>query len=185
MLRYSSRWELLVAVMLSAQCTDKKVNEVTVRLFKKYRRIDDYIRAPLSRLERDIYSTGFYRTKARHIRAAARIIKDQFGGEIPKTMSGLLELPGVARKTANVVLGNAYGIVEGIAVDTHVKRLSRRLGLSNQKNPARIEQELMKLFPKKQWFELTYLLIEYGRAYCKASTRNHTKCPLSYFEHLS
>lgn len=128
-LRYSTPWELLVAVVLSAQCTDKKVNEVTEKLFKKYRKLDDYIKVSPKEFEQDIKSTGFYRNKAKNILAAAKVVKEKFHGKLPKTMAEMLTIPGVGRKSANVILGNAYGVVEGIAVDTHVARLSRLLGL--------------------------------------------------------
>lgn len=179
MLKYSNHWELLVAVMLSAQCTDKKVNEVTEKLFRKYRTLNDYVCAEPKKFEKDIFSTGFYRNKTKNILAAAKILKKKFHGRLPRTMKEMLILPGVARKTANVVLGNAYGIVEGIAVDTHVKRLANRLGLSKHRDPNKIERDLMSLFPRRQWFKLTYLLIEYGRAYCSGIHHNHAKCPLS------
>ena len=179
MLRYSDNWELLVAVMLSAQCTDKKVNEVTEKLFRKYKTLDDYIGARSREFEKDIYSTGFYRSKAKHILAATRMLKEKFKGEIPCTMNEIMMLPGVARKTANVVLGNAYGIVEGIAVDTHVKRLARVSGLSNQTDPNKIEKDLMAIIPKKDWFVTTYRLIEYGRKYCPAKRHKHEECPLT------
>tara|TARA_Y100000310_G_scaffold344991_1_gene460996 strand:- start:6217 stop:6873 length:657 start_codon:yes stop_codon:yes gene_type:complete len=173
-LNYSNNWELLVAVILSAQCTDKKVNEVTANLFKKYKTLDDYTKVSQIEFEQDIKPTGFYRNKAKNILAAAKMIKEKFAGKIPQTMEEMLQLPGVARKTANVVLGNAYGIVEGIAVDTHVRRLSLKLGLSNHTDPNKIEQDLMKLVPKKDWFFLTYGLIEYGRHICPA--RKHKDC---------
>jgi len=179
MLRYSNNWELLVAVMLSAQCTDRQVNKVTEKLFKKYKTLDGYVRAHIKEFEKDIYSTGFYRSKAKHILEAARMVKEKFGGEIPRTMDEMMMLPGVARKTANVVLGNAYGIVEGIAVDTHVKRLARMLGLSSQTDPNKIEKDLMTVIPKKDWFVTTYRLIEYGRKYCPAKPHKHEECPLS------
>lgn len=182
MLRYGNRWELLVAVMLSAQCTDKKVNEVTPALFARYRTIEDYASANQRELEHLIYSTGFYRNKARHIIEAARVVRDRFGGEIPKTMEEMLEIPGVARKTANVVLGNAWGVVEGIAVDTHVQRLARVLGLSDEIHPSKIEQDLMEVFPKKDWFKATYLLIAYGRRFCPARRHDTTKCPLGHYQ---
>ncbi|MDP3725618.1 MAG: endonuclease III [bacterium] len=174
-LRYGNNWELLVAVVLSAQCTDKKVNEVTEKLFKKYKTLDDYANASQLKFEKDIHSTGFYRNKTKHILASAKIVKEKYGGKIPNTMEKLLTLPGVARKTANIILGNAFGIVEGIAVDTHVIRLSQRFGLTKEKNPEKIEQDLMILFPKKEWFLLTYRLIEYGRKYCSARA-----CPSSH-----
>lgn len=180
MLRYSNNWELLVAVELSAQCTDKKVNEVTELLFKKYKTLDDYARARQREFEKDIYSTGFYRNKARNIIAAARMIKKEYGGKVPYTMPEILKIPGVARKTANVVLGNAYGVVEGIAVDTHVRRLSRLFGLTSEQNPDKIEQDLMEILPRKEWFEVTYRMIEYGRKYCKAVPRHdHRACPVT------
>ena len=178
-LRYSNNWELLVAVELSAQCTDKKVNEVTGKLFKKYRTLDDYVRAKPKTFERDIYQTGFYRAKTKNILAAAKMVKYKFGGKIPRTMEEILKIPGVARKTANVVLGNAYHVVEGIAVDTHVRRLSRLLGLTTENDPVKIEQDLMLIVPQKDWFKITYLLIEYGRNYCPARAHDHKKCPLS------
>lgn len=178
-LNYSNNWELLVAVMLSAQCTDVMVNKVTEKLFKKYKTIEDYANALLSELENDIRSTGFYRNKAKNIKQAARLVLQKYHGRIPKTMGGLLEIPGVARKTANIVLGNAFGIVEGIAVDTHVARLSKRLGLSTHENPDKIEQDLMQLFDIKDWFTLTYLLIEHGRAICIAKKPKCDGCFLS------
>lgn len=167
-LKYSNPWELLVAVILSAQCTDKKVNEVTSTLFKKYKTPDDYLKADPQEFEQDIRSTGFYRNKAKNILVAAKMIDEKFGGKVPSTMEEILELPGVARKTANVVLGNAYGILEGIAVDTHVIRLSQKLGLTSHKDAVKIERDLMELFVKKDWFFLTYGLIEYGRHICPA-----------------
>jgi endonuclease III len=173
-LKYSNNWELLVAVILSAQCTDKKVNEVTEKLFKKYKSFADYVRADPKEFEQDIRSTGFYRNKARNILAIARILPQRFGGKVPRTMEELVTLPGVARKTANVVLGNAYGVIEGIAVDTHVIRLSRKLGLTQHKDPVKIEQDLMKLIPQKDWFFFTYGMIECGRQICPA--RKHNDC---------
>ena len=162
-LNYGNNIQLLVAVILSAQCTDKKVNEVTEKLFKRYKTVDNFARVNLETFEQEIRSTGFYHNKAKNIIVAAYMIRDKFNGRLPKTMDEMLLLPGVARKTANVVLGNAYGKVEGIAVDTHVRRVSRHLGLTKEQNPDKIEQDLMKLFDKKDWFKLTYLLIEYGR----------------------
>jgi endonuclease-3 len=167
-LNYHNPWELLVATILSAQCTDKKVNQVTEKLFKKYKTIKDYAVADPQEFEQDIRQTGFYRAKTRYIIESAKIILKKYGGQVPQTMKELIGLPGVARKTANIVLGNAFGIVEGIAVDTHVKRLSQRLEWTKNKDPAKIEQDLMRLFPKKEWFRLTYLLIEHGRAICHA-----------------
>ncbi|MDA2923007.1 endonuclease III [Patescibacteria group bacterium AH-259-L07] len=178
-LKYSNNWELLVTVILSAQCTDKKVNEVTQELFKKYKTLDDYVRAEVKEFEQDIRSTGFYRNKAKNILASAKIIKQTYHGRIPRSMKEALKLPGVARKTANVVLGNAYGVIEGIAVDTHVKRLSKLYGLTNETNPDKIEKDLMQIIPKKEWFAFTYRMIDYGRKYCPARPHDHANCPLS------
>lgn len=178
-LNYSNNWELLVAVILSAQCTDKMVNKVTASLFKKYKTIKDYAETNLSELEQDIKSTGFYRNKAKNIQSAAKLILEKFNGTVPKTMAEMLTIPGVARKTANVVLGNAYNIYEGIAVDTHVMRLSQRLGFSKQKDPNKIEHDLMKLIDQKDWFSLTYLLIEHGRAICEAKKPKCNECFLN------
>jgi endonuclease-3 len=171
-LQYGNNWELLVSVMLSAQCTDKKVNEVTAALFKKYRNLDDYVRANRREFEHDIRPTGFYRQKTKSILGAARIVKEKFGGQVPRTMEELLLLPGVARKTANIVLGNAYGIVEGIAVDTHVRRLSKQFGLTAHSDPVKIEQDLMRIIPKKEWLDFTYRMIGYGRNICPARKHN-------------
>ena len=179
-LTYRNHWELLVAVELSAQCTDKKVNEVTPALFARYPTLADYVKADPREFERLIYQTGFYRNKTKNILAAAKMVKEKFHGKIPKTMEEMLQIPGVARKTANVVLGNAHGVVEGIAVDTHVKRLARVLGLSKEHNPNKIERDLMEVFPEKDWFDVTYLLIEYGRKYCPARKHDHAKCPLGH-----
>lgn len=178
-LRYSNNWELMVAVQLSAQCTDKKVNEVTEKLFKKYRTLNDYANADPREFEKDIHSTGFYRNKTKNILAAAKMIKERFNGKIPKTMEEILTIPGVARKTANVVLGNAYGIVEGIAVDTHVRRLAKLLGLTDHQDPEKIERDLMAILPKKEWFDFTYRLTDYGRKYCPARPHDHAHCPLT------
>lgn len=178
-LKYSTDWELLVAVILSAQCTDKKVNEVTATLFKKYKNLDDYVRARQSEFEKDIKPTGFFRNKAKNILATARIIKDKYKGKLPHTMEEMISLPGVGRKTANIILGNAMGIVVGIAVDTHVKRLSRLLGLTDNLNPDKIEQDLMKIIPQKEWLDFNFRLIEYGRTYCPAKKHEHEKCPLT------
>lgn len=178
-LRYRNNWELLVAVELSAQCTDKKVNEVTEKLFKKYQTLDDYVRAKRSEFEQDIRQTGFFRNKAKNILGAAKVVKKRFGGKLPKTMAEMITIPGVGRKSANVILGNAYGVVEGIAVDTHVRRLAHVLGLSKHKDPEKIERDFMQIFPKKEWFGLTYGLIDYGRKYCPARPHRHDRCPLT------
>lgn len=177
-LRYDSPWELVVAVILSAQCTDKKVNEVTNDLFKKYQTLDAYVMATQGEFEADIRPTGFYRNKAKHILNTARIIKERYNGRVPSTMSELLALPGIARKTANVVLGNAYGVVEGIAVDTHVIRLSRKFDLTDERTPEKIERDLMAIVPQKDWFDLTYLIIEYGRNYSPARKKDCKGEPL-------
>ena len=178
-LRYSNNWELLVAVILSAQCTDKKVNEVTERLFKKYKTLDDYVNADAGAFEQDIKSMGFFRSKAKNILAAAKILKTTHRGKMPKTMQEMIALPGVGRKTANVVLGNAYGIVEGIAVDTHVRRLSRSFGLTDETDPNKIEQNLMQILPRDEWFDFTYRMIEYGRKYQPARKKDVYDLPLT------
>lgn len=178
-LKYGNNFELLVAVILSAQATDKKVNEVTQELFKKYRSIEDFAGAPIEELEQDVRQTGFYRNKAKNIKGAARMVLERFGGQVPSTMDEILLLPGVARKTANVVLGNAYGVFEGIAVDTHVMRLSQRLGLSKNATPEKIEQDLMKIVPRDDWFRFTYLLIEHGRVVCVAKKPKCDICVLN------
>lgn len=167
-LNYNTPHEMLVATILSAQCTDERVNKVTKVLFKKYKTAQEFADASLEELEQDVRSTGFYRNKAKNIKAASKMIVDKFGGEVPKEMDALLSLPGVARKTANVVLHNAYGIVEGIVVDTHVGRLSRRLGLSKNIDAVKVEKDLMKVIPRKDWGNVSYWLIDHGRAVCKS-----------------
>lgn len=179
MLHFSNPWELLVAVILSAQCTDKQVNKVTMNLFKKYKTLDDYIAVDRKEFEKDIYTTGFYHMKAKHILKSAFMVKNVYHGEVPRTMKEILKLPGVGRKTANVVLGNAYGVVDGIAVDTHVGRLARVLKLSTYRDPEKVERDLMKIVPQSHWLRFTYLLIEYGRAYCTARNHDHDNCPLT------
>lgn len=178
-LKYANEWELLVAVILSAQCTDKMVNKVTEVLFKKYLTLQDYVDADPKYFEQDIRSTGFYRNKTKNILAAARIVHETFHGKLPATMSDMLTIPGVARKTANVVLGNAHGVVEGVAVDTHVRRLCLKFDLTDHKDPKKIEQDLMRMVPKKDWFLLTYLFIEYGREICPARKHDCSKHPLT------
>jgi endonuclease-3 len=178
-LNFTNPLELLVATMLSAQCTDAKVNEVTKSLFKKYRTPRDYAYADLGELEQDIRPTGFYHNKARHVQGACRMIVEDFGGKVPKNMDGLLKLPGVARKTANIVLSNAYGVVEGIAVDTHVRRVSQRLKLTENKDQDKIEKDLMRVFPKEAWFPINYLLIQLGREICVAGIPYCEECPLN------
>ncbi|EKE18748.1 MAG: hypothetical protein ACD_9C00250G0001 [uncultured bacterium] len=178
-LNFSNEWELLVAVILSAQCTDKKVNEVTERLFQKYKTLDDYVGASQLEFQQDIYQTGFYHNKAKNILASAKIIKEKYNGKIPCTMEKMIELPGVARKTANIVLGSVCGVVVGIPVDTHVKRLANLLGLSPENNPDKIEQDLMQIFPRQEWGVISYRLIEYGRKYCTGKKHDHENCPLT------
>ena len=167
-LNYTNPLELLVATILSAQCTDQRVNIVTKKIFKKYRRIEDYANADLKELEEDIRPTGFYRNKAKNIKKCCQTLVDKFDSKVPKTMEEMLKLAGVARKTANIVLSNAYDVIEGIAVDTHVRRLAKRLELSEHENPNKIEADLMKIVPKTHWKEITDLLIFHGRRICVA-----------------
>jgi endonuclease III len=180
-LNYANPLELLIATMLSAQTTDAQVNKVTQTLFKKYRSAKDYAEAPIIQIEEDIHSTGFYHNKARNLKACAQMLIDRFHGEVPKTMEELIELPGVARKTANIVLYFAYGITAGVAVDTHVMRLSQRLGLTEQKDQNRIERDLMALLPKEQWMPLTDLLIYHGRQVCTAKKPRCDACVLNKY----
>ena len=167
-LKYKTNWELLVAVILSAQSTDKQVNKVTEKLFKKYKKFDDYLKVDIKEFEQDIHSTGFYHTKAKNILSTAKIIKQKHNGEVPNTMPELTELKGVARKTANIILGNAFGKVEGIAVDTHVRRFALKFDLTESRDPKKIEQDLMAILPKKEWANFSYRVIEYGRQICTA-----------------
>jgi endonuclease-3 len=178
-LNHSNPLELLVATILSAQCTDERVNIVTQTLFKKYTRAEDYAKADLTELERDIRSTGFYRNKAKNIKQTGRILVDKLNSQVPRTMEEMLELPGVARKTANIVLQNAYGVVEGIAVDTHVRRVSKRLGLTENEDSNKIEQDLMKIIPKNKWMRITDLLITLGRNACVAKKPKCGTCVLN------
>jgi endonuclease-3 len=178
-LDYSNQLELLVATMLSAQTTDERVNMVTKTLFRKYHKPEDYAKVDIHELEQDIRSTGFYHNKARNLQRTAQLIVERFGGQVPKTMEELLELPGVARKTANIVLFNAYGVVSGIAVDTHVRRVSARLGLTENEDQDKIEQDLMQLVPKNKWMRFADLLIFHGRRICMAKNPNCAGCPLS------
>jgi endonuclease-3 len=179
-LRFSNPLEMLVATILSAQCTDEKVNEVTETLFRKYRTAEDYLRVPEEELRQDIRPTGFFNQKATSIREACRRIVEVYGGKVPDSMEDLLTLRGVARKTANIVLGNAFGKVEGIAVDTHVKRLANRLGFSSESDPDRIERDLMRLVPRERWFPFTYVLIDHGRAVCTARNPRCEICPVNH-----
>lgn len=178
-LHYNNPLEILVATILSAQCTDKQVNMVTKSLFKKYRTAEDYANADLAELEQDIRSTGFYRNKAKNLKNAGKMLVEKFDSQVPQTMSEIVELPGVARKTANIVLSNAYGIVVGIAVDTHVRRLSKRLGLTDNTDPNKIEADLMEIVPKSQWKRITNLLIFNGRNVCTARKPKCNTCNLN------
>ena len=178
-LDFSNPLELLVATQLSAQCTDERVNLVTHDLFQKYRSAEDYATVSQEELEQDIRSTGFYRNKAKNIRAACQLLLTNYNGEVPRTMADLLKLPGVARKTANVVLGNAFGIIEGFVVDTHIGRLARRFGWTNNEDPVKVEQDLMRLVPRQDWLDLSHLMIFHGRAICQARKPLCERCSLS------
>ena len=178
-LNFSNPLELMVATQLAAQCTDERVNKVTATLFQKYRTAADYATASQAELEEAIRSTGFYRNKAKNIRAACQKILTDFGGEVPRTMEGLLSLAGVARKTANVVLGNAFGLVEGYTVDTHNIRLSRRFGWTTGEDAVKIERKLMRIIPQEDWFDLSHLLIFHGRAICTARRPLCEQCTLT------
>lgn len=180
-LRHGNTWELLVAVILSAQCTDKRVNEVTKSLFKKYRTVRAYAKASQQDMEKAVFQTGFYRNKAKHIRGAAQMILEVYGGEVPDTMESLTTLPGVARKTANVVLANAFGKQEGIAVDTHVRRFAIRFDLSDYTDPKRIERDLMEIMSPTEWWSFNHRLVEYGRTYCSARKHECREHPLTVF----
>jgi len=179
-LRFENPLQLLVATILSAQCTDERVNQVTLELFRKYPDVRAFAEADLEELAQDIRPTGFYQQKAKYIKEASRILLEKYGGEVPKSMEALLELPGVARKTANIVLANAYGIVEGIPVDTHVRRLVQRLGLSQEKNPDKIEKDLMALIPRKDWAVIPYVLQAHGRKICTARKPKCERCPVKH-----
>ncbi len=177
-LDFRSPLELLVATILSAQCTDVRVNQVTKSLFRRYPSAVRYAEAKLPDLERDIQSTGFFRNKAKSIQSCCRTLLERYGGEVPKDMEQLVELPGIGRKTANVVLGAAYGIAAGVVVDTHVARISRRLGLTKEKAPEKIEKDLMAQFATKQWISLSHRMIQHGRRCCTARNPKCDQCPL-------
>jgi endonuclease-3 len=179
-LNYTNPLQLLIATQLSAQCTDERVNIVTEQLFKKYHTVEDFANVSQEELEQDIRSTGFYRNKAKNIRAACQRIISEYDGEVPRTMSDLLSLAGVARKTANVVLGNAFGVVVGFVVDTHVGRLSRRLGWTKNTDPGKVEQDLMRIIPQQDWLDLSHLLIFHGRAICMARKPLCARCTLNH-----
>jgi endonuclease-3 len=180
-LAFETPLDLVVATILSAQCTDERVNIVTADLFQKYRSASDYAAADPAELEQDIHSTGFFRQKARAIRGMAQMLLDRFDGEVPPRMEDLTELPGVARKTANVVLGTAFGIPEGITVDTHVRRLSYRMDLSDETDPNKIERDLMTLVPREEWIWFGHAMIWHGRQICHARQPECVRCPLEAF----
>ena len=177
-LHFKTPFELLVATILSAQSTDVHVHKVTAVLFRKYRSIRDFADIPLEELRNDLSSINFYKAKAKNIRESARIILERFGSKVPKTMAELISLPGIARKTANVILSNAYGINEGIAVDTHVKRVAYRLGLTKNSDPGKIEKDLMEITPREEWGKISHLLIFHGRNICRARNPKHSECVL-------
>ncbi len=177
-LKHKNAWELLVATILSAQCTDERVNKVTPGLFQKYPTIEDFANASQEELAQDIRSTGFFNNKAKALIGAAKKIRDSFRGKVPRTMEELLEVPGVARKTANVVLGTAYGVASGIVVDTHVQRIARRLDLTKNTDPVKIEQDLMKIVPQEKWILFSHQLIHFGRQICVARKPKCAECPL-------
>ena len=185
-LRFSDPLECLIAVILSAQSTDMKVNEVTETLFRKYRTPQDYLRVPEAELAADLKPTGFFNQKTRAVRGACRMIVEEFDGRVPESIADLVKLPGVARKTANIVLGNAHPeklLTDpdvGVAVDTHVRRVSQRLGFTEQKDPNTVERDLMEILPREDWFGFTYVLIDHGRAICKAPTPRCEDCPVNY-----
>lgn len=176
---HSSPVELLIATILSAQCTDQRVNLVTQTLFRDFPSAEAYATAPQAKLERAIRSTGFFRNKAKSIRACCKALADEHGGQVPKDLDALVRLPGIGRKTANVVLGTAYGIPSGVVVDTHVGRLARRLGLSVHKDPDKVEQDLMACLPKKEWIDFSHRMIHHGRQVCSARKPNCDECSLN------
>ncbi len=178
-LRYKNALELLVATILSAQATDDQINALTPRLFQKYASAEDYANADLAELEQDIRSSGFYRNKAKNLKNTGKLLVEKYNSQVPKTMEELVELPGVARKTANIVLFNAYGIIAGVAVDTHVRRLAQRLGLSENTNQDKIEKDLMNIVPKDKWMRITDLLIFHGRRVCNARKPRCVACLLN------
>ncbi len=178
-LHYKNPLELLVATILSAQATDEQINAITPKLFKKYTAAEDYANADLTELEQDIKSSGFYHNKAKNIKKSAKLLVEKYNSQVPKTMEELLELPGVARKTANIVLSNAYGVIAGVAVDTHVRRLAQRLGLTENSDQDKIEKDLMNIVPKDKWMRITDLLIFHGRRLCTAKKPNCAGCVLN------
>ena len=178
-LSYKNDWELLVSVILSAQCTDKRVNMVTKKLFKKYRELNDYINVKRTEFEKDIKSIGYYKNKTKNILSAARMIKKEFREKIPDNMKDLIRIPGVGRKTANVILNNIFGKTEGIVVDTHVRRLSIKFDLTDNKNSEKIERDLMKILPKKYWNDFSFKFVKYGQEICRARKHDCRRHPLT------
>lgn len=178
-LDYTTEFQLLVAVILSAQCTDDRVNIVTKSLFKKYKTVQDFADADIRELEQAIFSTGFYRSKAKAVIGSATIIHKKYNGKLPSSMNELLELPGVGRKTANVILGHIFDTIEGIAVDTHVRRLAHKFGLTQETDPNKIEKDLCQLLPQKYWWNFSYRLKAYGRQYSKAHQKDRDDDPVS------
>ncbi len=180
-LNFSNPLELLVATILSAQCTDERINKVTPLLFKKYKTAKDYAKANPEKFMEEIHSTGFYKNKAKNIVGAAKIIVENFDGKVPESMEKIITLPGVARKTGNVVLGNAFGIASGIVVDTHIKRLSYRIGLTENTNPEKVEKDLIELIPKKDWIDFAHRLVKHGRQVCTARKPDCDNCGMKSF----
>ena len=178
-LKHKNPLELLIATIISAQCTDERVNKVTAKLFEKYKKLKDYTNADIREFEKDVYSTGFYRNKAKNIIAACKIIYERYKGRVPDDFNKLLELPGVARKTANCVMGNAFNVPSGVVVDTHVSRISQRLGLTKNTEPVKIEQDLIKLLPKNEWIMFSHRLIWHGRKVCDARRPKCEICTLN------
>ncbi len=179
-LNHTNAWELLVATILSAQCTDERVNKVTPALFRKYPTIEDFAAVSQAELAQDVHSTGFFNNKAKSIRGAARKILDEFGGEIPRDIDTLLTVPGAARKTANVVLGTAFGIASGVVVDTHVSRISQRLDLTRETTPEKIERDLMAILPQPRWIQFSHQVIHHGRNHCTARSPKCGTCPMTH-----
>jgi endonuclease-3 len=177
-LRHRNAWELLVATILSAQCTDERVNQVTPGLFAKYPTVEDLAEASIEEVAQEVRSTGFFNNKAKNLVGAARKVRDEFGGEVPRTMEELLNVPGAARKTANVVLGTAYGIASGVVVDTHVQRITQRLDLTRESDPVKIERDLMRLLPESRWIAFSHQVIHFGRQICVARRPRCGVCPL-------